>query len=197
MRLGIPDDYAEAFLADILTRFNHRHPLVEIAATCENSIELAALVHAGALELALVTDHEGLERLRADPRGAAGLGGVAAIQGRGRASRSRWRWAVPPAYGARSPTRRWRVGGTRVRAVFVSKNYTAIGSVVRAGPRRDRAAGGHDRRRPAAARAGMGASAPAADPHGTDPPGRQSSEEARALAEAIRATIGEAERVAA
>ncbi len=31
VRFGIPDDYAEAFLADILTRFNHRHPLVEIA----------------------------------------------------------------------------------------------------------------------------------------------------------------------
>ena len=70
VRLGIPDDYAEAFLADILTRFNHRHPLVEIAVTCENSIELAALIHAGALELALVTDHEGLtgfEVIREEP----------------------------------------------------------------------------------------------------------------------------------
>ena len=41
VRLGIPDDYAEFFLADILTRFNHRHPLVEISVVCEDSIELA------------------------------------------------------------------------------------------------------------------------------------------------------------
>ena len=37
VRFGVPDDYAEAFLADILLRFNHRHPLVEIAVSCENS----------------------------------------------------------------------------------------------------------------------------------------------------------------
>src|ERR1700677_3606920 len=43
VRFGIPYDYAEAFLADILTRFNHVHPLVEIAVVCENSAELAAL----------------------------------------------------------------------------------------------------------------------------------------------------------
>src|SRR6202021_3458956 len=52
-RLGIPDDYAESFLADILTRFNHGHPLVEIAVVCENSVELAPFVQPGALELAL------------------------------------------------------------------------------------------------------------------------------------------------
>ena len=48
VRFGVPDDYAEAFLADILKGFNRRHPLVEIAVTCENSVELSALVHAGA-----------------------------------------------------------------------------------------------------------------------------------------------------
>src|SRR5665213_2149816 len=31
VRFGIPDDYAEAFLAGILTAFNRRHPLVEVA----------------------------------------------------------------------------------------------------------------------------------------------------------------------
>src|SRR5271169_6953438 len=59
VRLGIPDDYAEAFLAEILTRFNRRHPLVEVSVACEGSIELAAQIAAGALELALVTDHPG------------------------------------------------------------------------------------------------------------------------------------------
>src|ERR1700749_1011601 len=56
VRFGVPDDYAEAFLSDILLRFNHRHPLVEIAVSCANSVELSALVRAGAIDLALVTD---------------------------------------------------------------------------------------------------------------------------------------------
>src|SRR3984957_16699766 len=40
---------------EILSRFNRRHPLVEVSVACESSIELAAQVAAGALELALVT----------------------------------------------------------------------------------------------------------------------------------------------
>ena len=35
--LGIPDDYAESFLADILAHFNRRHPLVEVSVVCEQS----------------------------------------------------------------------------------------------------------------------------------------------------------------
>src|ERR1700761_214607 len=46
VRFGVPDDYAEAFLADILLRFNHQHPRVDIAVTCENSIELSTLIRA-------------------------------------------------------------------------------------------------------------------------------------------------------
>ena len=70
VRLGIPDDYAESFLAEILGRFNRRHPLVEVSVACEGSQELAQQVSAGALELALVTDHPGLhgfELLREQP----------------------------------------------------------------------------------------------------------------------------------
>ena len=76
VRLGIPDDYAESFLAEILSRFNRRHPLVEVSVVCEASIELAAQVAAGALELALVTaggssrevaGFHGFELLREEP----------------------------------------------------------------------------------------------------------------------------------
>jgi DNA-binding transcriptional LysR family regulator len=195
VRLGIPDDYAEAFLADILTRFNHRHPLVEIAVTCENSIELAALVHAGALELALVTDFDGLtgfEVIREEPlRWAASqrfktptgepiplaLGSSACV----------WRRVADEALEGRRES---------VRALFVSKNYTAIGTVVRAGLaatvlpesmigdglRILGAAEGLPRL--PLSRMGLIRSAVA-------------SEEAKALAEAIRATIGEGARKAA
>src|SRR4029077_9102970 len=47
-RLGIPDDYAESFLADILARFNRRHPLVEVSVVCEASTALAPQLPAGA-----------------------------------------------------------------------------------------------------------------------------------------------------
>ena len=195
VRLGIPDDYAEAFLADILTRFNHRHPLVEIAVTCENSIELAALVHAGALELALVTDHEGLtgfEVIREEP-----LRWAAAQRFKPSAAEP-----IPLALGSSACV--WRrvadeaLEGRResVRALFVSKNYTAIGTVVRAGLAATvlpesmigeglRILGPADGLpRLPLSRMGLIRSAVA-------------SEEAKALAEAIRATIGEGARKAA
>jgi len=132
VRFGVPDDYAEAFLADILLRFNHRHPLVEIAVSCENSVELAALVRAGAIDLALVTDFEdleGFELIREEP-----LRWVASTRFKAPAGEP-----LPLALG--SPSCIWRrvadeaLEGKRgrVRSLFVSRNYSAIGAVVRAG----------------------------------------------------------------
>jgi DNA-binding transcriptional LysR family regulator len=130
VRFGVPDDYAEAFLADTLLRFNHLHPLVEIAVTCENSIELSGLVRAGSLDVALVTDFpglEGFELIREEP-----LVWVAS-------AKFKLTDPVPLALG--SPSCIWRrvadeaLEGRRerVRSLFVSRNYTAIGAVVRAG----------------------------------------------------------------
>jgi DNA-binding transcriptional LysR family regulator len=115
VRFGVPDDYAEAFLADILLRFNHRHPLVEIAVSCENSVELSALVRAGAIDLALVTDFEdleGFELIREEP-----LRWVASTRFKAPAGEP-----LPLALG--SPSCIWR---------RVADNYSAIGAVVRAG----------------------------------------------------------------
>jgi DNA-binding transcriptional LysR family regulator len=131
-RLGIPDDYAEAFLAEFLTRFNHRHPLVEISVVCENSQELAAQVAAGALELALITDHDGLrgfEVLREEP-----LVWVAA-------ERFRFKEGEPLPLALGSATCLWRratddalsASPVATRGLFFSKNYSAIGALVRAG----------------------------------------------------------------
>jgi DNA-binding transcriptional LysR family regulator len=131
-RLGIPDDYAESFLAEILTRFNRRHPLVEVSVVCENSVELSAQVSAGALELALVTDFTGLrgfELLREEP-----LVWTAAERFRVEPGE-----AIPLALGSASCI--WRrqadealTGAPRLtRGLFFSKNYSAIGTVVRAG----------------------------------------------------------------
>ncbi len=131
-RLGIPDDYAESFLAEILTRFNQRHPFVEISVVCENSVELAAQVAANALEIALVTEFEAVrgfellreeplvwaasDRLRLNPGEAVplALGSVACL----------WRRAADEALAA---------APCATRGLFFSKNYSAIGTVVRAG----------------------------------------------------------------
>jgi DNA-binding transcriptional LysR family regulator len=196
VRLGIPDDYAEAFLAEILSRFNRRHPLVEVSVSCESSPELAQQVSAGALELALVTHHPGLhgfELLREQP-----LVWVAAERFRVDAGEP-----VPLALG--SATCLWRratdealaTAPRATRGLFFSKNYSAIGSVVRAGlaattlPASMVGDGmrilGPDFGLPALPLTRMGL---------IHAPGR-ASDETNALAEAIRMTVGKETRRAA
>jgi DNA-binding transcriptional LysR family regulator len=131
-RLGMPDDYAESFLAEILSRFNRRHPFVEVSVVCEASLELAAQVSAGALELALVTDHpgfHGFELLREEPLVWAA------------AERFRVEDGAPVPLALGSGTCVWRraaedalaAAPRPTRGLFFSKNYSAIGTVVRAG----------------------------------------------------------------
>lgn len=195
-RLGIPDDYAEAFLAEILARFNRRHPLVEVSVVCESSTELAAQISAGALELALVTDHPGLkgfELLREEP-----LVWVASERFRVEENAP-----IPLALGA--TTCIWRraadealAGAERsTRGLFYSKNYSAIGALARAGLAAttlpvsmvggDLRALGPEWGLPDIGLVRMGL---------IHAPGR-ATEETRALAEAIRMTVGEAQRKAA
>jgi len=132
VRLGIPDDYAETYLAQILGRFTRRHPLVEVSVSCEGSPELAQATFAGALELALVTDHEGIhgfellceqplvwaasERFHVDAGAPVplALGSVSCL----------WRREADLALAeSERPT----------RGLFFSKNFSAIGALVRAG----------------------------------------------------------------
>jgi DNA-binding transcriptional LysR family regulator len=196
VRLGIPDDYAESFLAEIVARFNRRHPLVEVSVVCEASTELAAQVAVGALELALVTDHEGingLELLREEP-----LVWVAA-------ERFRLEEGAPIPLALGSATCIWRRATETAltatpglaRARFFSKNFTAIGTVVRAGlaatilPASMVGPGlrllGRDEGLPELPLTRMGL---------IHAPGRP-TEEAAALAEAIRGTIAAPARQAA
>jgi len=196
VRLGIPDDYAEAYLADILTRFNHRHPLVEIAVTCENSIELAALVHGGALELALVTDFDGLpgfELIREEPLRWAASTRFKIPQGE----------PIPLALGSTACV--WRkvadeaLEGRResIRSLFVSKNYTAIGTVVRAGLAATVLPAGMIGEGLRVLGAADGLPALPNSRMGIIHSAGAQSEESKALAEAIRATIGGESRLAA
>ena len=55
VRLGVPDDYASAYLTPVLKSFASRHAGVEIELTCEQSTSLIPKVVKGDLDLALVS----------------------------------------------------------------------------------------------------------------------------------------------
>ncbi|MBT9513932.1 MAG: LysR family transcriptional regulator [Acidovorax sp.] len=55
VRLGVPDDYASAYLTPVLRSFAHRYQGVEIELTCEQSTALIPRVVKGELDLALIS----------------------------------------------------------------------------------------------------------------------------------------------
>ena len=56
VRLGVPDDYADRYLPEIMARFSHSHPGVELTVRCEPSFELMKAIDTGDLDLAIVTN---------------------------------------------------------------------------------------------------------------------------------------------
>ena len=61
VRLGVPDDYADRYLPEIMARFSRSHPEVELTVLCEPTTQLAELIDVGDLDLAIVT-HYGAHR---------------------------------------------------------------------------------------------------------------------------------------
>ena len=58
VRLGVPDDYADRYLPEIMARFSRAYPGVELSVICEPSVELIERIAANELDLAIVTDCE-------------------------------------------------------------------------------------------------------------------------------------------
>src|SRR6267142_7053492 len=58
VRLGVPDDYADRYLPEIMARFSRAYPGVELTVSCQPSIELIALIDDNELDLAIVTNCE-------------------------------------------------------------------------------------------------------------------------------------------
>ena len=56
VRLGVPDDYADRYLPEIMARFSRAYPSVELTVTCEPSVELVERIDSNELDLAIVTD---------------------------------------------------------------------------------------------------------------------------------------------
>ena len=56
VRLGVPDDYADRYLPEIMARFSRAYPGVELTVVCEPSIDLLDRIDANELDLAIVTN---------------------------------------------------------------------------------------------------------------------------------------------
>ncbi|MEX0589582.1 MAG: LysR substrate-binding domain-containing protein [Xanthobacteraceae bacterium] len=55
VRLGVPDDYADRYLPEIMARFSRSHPDVELTVFCEPTMELVQRIDAGDVDLAIIT----------------------------------------------------------------------------------------------------------------------------------------------
>ncbi|MBA4788344.1 MAG: LysR substrate-binding domain-containing protein [Pseudomonadota bacterium] len=60
--LGVPDDYADRYLPEIMARFSRTHPSVELTVICEPSCDLSERIRAGTLDLAIITYTENSAR---------------------------------------------------------------------------------------------------------------------------------------
>jgi DNA-binding transcriptional LysR family regulator len=54
-RLGVPDDYADRYLPEIMARFARSHPGVELTIVCEPTVALVDRIDAGEIDLAIIT----------------------------------------------------------------------------------------------------------------------------------------------
>ncbi len=58
VRLGVPDDYADRYLPEIMARFARTYPSVELTVICEPTVALLERIDANEIDLAIVTDCE-------------------------------------------------------------------------------------------------------------------------------------------
>jgi len=58
VRLGVPDDYADRYLPEIMARFSRAYPSVELSVLCEPSVDLLERLDANEIDLAIVTNCE-------------------------------------------------------------------------------------------------------------------------------------------
>jgi DNA-binding transcriptional LysR family regulator len=58
VRLGVPDDYADRYLPEIMARFSRAYPGVELTVLCEPTVDLLERIDGNELDLAIVTNCE-------------------------------------------------------------------------------------------------------------------------------------------
>src|SRR5882672_6654176 len=57
--LGVPDDYADRYLPEIMARFSRAYPGVELTVICEPTADLLERIDANDIDLAIVTNCDG------------------------------------------------------------------------------------------------------------------------------------------
>lgn len=134
VRLGVPDDYAERYLPEIMAAFSHSNPRVELSVVCEPSPELIERITEGELDLAIITQGERKARLPLEVFRQEQLLWVASqrqfVHGED---------PLPLALGR--PTCNWRrmavealeKAGRRYRVLYSSWNASAVSAAVMAG----------------------------------------------------------------
>jgi DNA-binding transcriptional LysR family regulator len=132
VRLGVPDDYADRYLPEILARFSRSNPKVEVTVVCEPTPMLVERIHANDLDLAIITHVEN--------RGPAEI-----------IREERLLWVTSHRHAAQDeipvplalgrPTCNWRQAATErldlvgrpYRILYASWNSNAVGAAVMAG----------------------------------------------------------------
>src|SRR5919205_507987 len=132
VRLGLPDDYAECYLPEILARFSRSNPRAEVTVVCEPTPNLLDRVQHGDLDLAIIT--------HVDRRGPSEIVRVEQLLWVTSARHAVHEQSpVPLALGR--PTCDWRhsatgaleAAGRPFRILYVSWHSTAVGAAVMAG----------------------------------------------------------------
>ncbi len=132
VRLGVPDDYADRYLPEILARFSRSNPQAEVTVVCEPTPNLMERMAAGDLDLAIIT--------HVDRHGSAEIVRVEQLLWVTSARHQVHEEAVVPLALGR-PTCAWRLSATEAlersgrayRVLYASWNSTAVGAAVMAG----------------------------------------------------------------
>jgi DNA-binding transcriptional LysR family regulator len=132
VKLGVPDDYADRYLPEILARFTRTNSKVEVTVICEPTPMLVERIHANELDLAIIThnDHRNAGEIIRQER----LLWVTA-------SRSQVHEETPVPLALGRPTCAWRQAATErlerigrpFRVLYASWNSTAVSATVTAG----------------------------------------------------------------
>ena len=59
VRLGVPDDYADRYLPEIMARFSRAYPAVELTVICEETVCLLDRIKGNEIDLAIITNCSG------------------------------------------------------------------------------------------------------------------------------------------
>ncbi len=135
--LGLPDDYVDWLLADVVKQFLCSHPLVELSIVCDHSVRLVDRVAARELDLAVITASGGEVVQHAEILSRQRLSWI----GGPRSCSAMRRDGAPIPLALDGPTCCWRraavaaldKAGLKYRFVVLSRSLSAINPIVQAG----------------------------------------------------------------